>query len=1212
MTEKELLQRLFTLRDALRLSAGTKVCSDATINEIVRMKPEEKNELLYINGVGRVFVEKYGDAFMEVLSEYHRAERLSLAEINGGVLEVLKTLENRLVNISRRNRLLYMPKLSDHAVDLCPSGKNGDKLLAFLHRRDDARLKICAQSDEKRLRTLRKIKREAERLKRETGENCLYIAYPFVIGKLIGDFDVRAPLVLFPVELSVTDEATVRIAAARDVLFNSNLVLTHYKFGGVNAPLPDDDCDPDDVFGSMRAYYDAAGLKTPPPQGVTAFAEYRADEFPKHKQGELHIDPCAVIGLFSVSGSAIRRDFKNIVAHGKINDQLHDLLGDIEDVDFYADSEAEEAATDASASERTIHYIHPLDGSQERAIRYIDAHDRLVVQGPPGTGKSQTITGIIADAVNKGGNVLMVSQKKAALDVIYSRLGRLSEYAVLLNDVQDKDAFYGQISRIFMSEQSIDYSGARLDALSRTVDSGIARLENIADKLYYNDGFAGAPMYRLYAADSNNTFRRDIESTTAVYRSCVSAELLQLGYPRLREIKQALADKGRLARLKEQYDLQRRFSWLEYVVSDTMTLFEINEALAQIRAIVDCYVQFHSYNPIKRLFRRREIRRPLKRFVKRYFKKGCGTLVKTFAADPTELYNGFEQYGRYFTLRGEPIDEGEKLYFDAIYNIARATEETLSTVNGRLFEFCTMSYISTFEGANRDVLAEVDAYDSTVRAVCAAIDEKRQVTRDCMKAALVRAYRDNIALSKRYGEMHRVAESKRRWSVARFVDKFGFELFKGIRIWLMTPETVSEVLPLDTELFDLLVFDEASQIYIERGVPSIMRARKVVIAGDHKQLRPSSLGDGRIETEDDENAALDEESLLDLARFKYPEIMLDCHYRSRYEELIAFSNHAFYKGRLHVSPNVQPPAAPPITVIYTPTGKWDDRKNLVEAKTVVECLRRFFCDREPAETIGVITFNRAQRDLIEDLIEEECRKDPAFAAACTSEFSRSENGEDVGLFIKNIENVQGDERDRIVFSLAYAKNEQGRLMRNFGWLNQLGGENRLNVAVSRAKRKITIISSIRADDLKTDDLKNEGPRLFCEYLRYAEFVSAGNAEGAASVLQSFGNMEMRSREMDGFADIVCATLCERGLHVRRNIGIGGYSLDMAVMSADGIPLLGIECDASAYRQSSARERDIYLRRYFETRGWKLFRIWASDWWRDTEKVIRRIRSAAGL
>jgi len=464
----------------------------------------------------------------------------------------------------------------------------------------------------------------------------------------------------------------------------------------------------------------------------------------------------------------------------------------------------------------------------------------------------------------------------------------------------------------------------------------------------------------------------------------------------------------------------------------------------------------------------------------------------------------------------------------------------------------------------------------------------------------------------------RVLESKRKWSVNKFIRKFDFELFKSVRIWLLTPEVVSEIIPLQTGVFDLVVFDEASQMYVEKGIPSILRAKKVVVAGDHKQLRPSNLGSGRTETDFDElpedaeiTAALEEESLLDLARFKYRDILLNFHYRSKYEELIAFSNHAFYKGRLYVSPNAVPPARPPIEVHRLYDAVWANRTNRKEAEHIVRMLKTFFEEREENETVGIITFNSSQRDLIDDLIDEECAKDPIFASSIRTELVRKHNGEDIGLFIKNIESVQGDERDIIIFSIGYAKNESGRLVRNFGWLNQKGGENRLNVAISRAKKKVHVVTSFDPSELQVEDTKNDGPRILKKYLEYAFAVSAENTETARQILHTFSNTTA-SNNPDAFdvtfENRLYDALVQEGYTVDLNVGIGGYCIDLAI-KVDGEYVLGIECDGRLYRNAtSARERDYHRQKYLESRGWKIHRVWSKDWWKNPQREIQKIVS----
>ena len=269
-------------------------------------------------------------------------------------------------------------------------------------------------------------------------------------------------------------------------------------------------------------------------------------------------------------------------------------------------------------------------------------------------------------------------------------------------------------------------------------------------------------------------------------------------------------------------------------------------------------------------------------------------------------------------------------------------------------------------------------------------------------------------------------------------------------------------------------------------------------------------------------------------------------------------------------------------------------------------------DRKDDETVGIITFNASQRDLINDVLDEECANDPSFGKIVADEMKRFDNGEDVGLFIKNIESVQGDERDVIMFSIGYAKNSEGKLMQRFGWLNNRGGENRLNVAISRAKKKIIIVSSFEPEDLQVDTTKNEGPRILKKYLQYANAISSGNREYADSILHSFSDDRWDSPEdfdSGRIADRVYNALTRKGYTVERNVGIGGYQIDLAVKQNDRY-ILGIECDSRLYEMSSStRERDYHRQKYLESRGWKIHRVWTPGMWKDPEKEIARIIQA---
>ena len=254
-----------------------------------------------------------------------------------------------------------------------------------------------------------------------------------------------------------------------------------------------------------------------------------------------------------------------------------------------------------------------------------------------------------------------------------------------------------------------------------------------------------------------------------------------------------------------------------------------------------------------------------------------------------------------------------------------------------------------------------------------------------------------------------------------------------------------------------------------------------------------------------------------------------------------------------------------------------------------------------------------------DLIDEQCTLDSAFASQIRTEMIRENEGEDIGLFIKNIESVQGDERDIIIFSIGYAKNENGRLIRNFGWLNQKGGENRLNVAVSRAKKKVHIVTSFHPDELQVEDTKNDGPRILKKYLQYGKCVSDEDKNGAKQILLSFGDESSSGSNISFDSDFEAQVynalnenLSDKGYSIDTQVGIGGYSIDLAIKKNDKY-LLGIECDGRMYHSSkSARERDYHRQKYLESRGWRIHRIWSINWWKNPKNEIDKICTVVAM
>ncbi len=414
--------------------------------------------------------------------------------------------------------------------------------------------------------------------------------------------------------------------------------------------------------------------------------------------------------------------------------------------------------------------------------------------------------------------------------------------------------------------------------------------------------------------------------------------------------------------------------------------------------------------------------------------------------------------------------------------------------------------------------------------------------------------------------------------------------------WMMSPLSVSQYIDANLIHFDVLIFDEASQLRTEDVVSAIIRSDQVIVIGDQKQLPPTSFfSTGDVEDEDDEN---DEsyESILDECSNFMSKYTLKWHYRSQDERLITFSNLNFYDSQLVTFPN--PIQNPDLGVWFkhVPNGIYDRggrRDNRNEAAIVAQLVLEHI-QQASNQSLGIIAFSEAQADAIQEQIEILGKKYPKLEAFCRDNSPQ--------FFLKALENVQGDERDVILLSVGYARDAQGKLSLNFGPLNKKGGERRLNVAVTRAKNKITLVSSILAGDIDSTRTESKGVKLLRDYLDYA--VSGGER------LQ--GNFYSEKLDFGSpFEEDVYYTLIQHPLlqnyKILTQVGCSGYRIDLAIAHNDhpGEFLLGIECDGATYHRSpTARDRDRLRQEVLERLGWRIHRIWSTEWFRNKSEQVR--------
>jgi very-short-patch-repair endonuclease len=424
-------------------------------------------------------------------------------------------------------------------------------------------------------------------------------------------------------------------------------------------------------------------------------------------------------------------------------------------------------------------------------------------------------------------------------------------------------------------------------------------------------------------------------------------------------------------------------------------------------------------------------------------------------------------------------------------------------------------------------------------------------------------------------------------------------------ICMMSPLSVAAFLPPGAVMFDLVVFDEASQVRPVDALGAILRGRQLVVVGDEQQMPPTSFFDRMVEGDtagNDEDQQVSEtadmQSVLGLCLGKgMHQAMLRWHYRSRHESLIALSNREFYHDDLVVFPSARRGLDGEGLVLQHLSGtayeRGGSRTNPKEADAVVAAVIEHMKTR-PKVSLGVVAFSSAQRSAIEDRIEAICRDDPAIEALLNETCAHEP------YFVKNLENVQGDERDVIFISVGYGKDAEGHLTMNFGPLGQQGGERRLNVLITRARVCCRVFTNLRHEDIDLRRASGRGIQVFKQFLQFA-------ASGRLEMAKPSG-----AEHDSPFEAEVCDDLRRRGFEVEPQVGTGGYRIDLAIIDgkARGRYLLGIECDGATYHSSRwARDRDRLREGVLRSLGWRIHRIWSTDWFRQRESAVRRLLAA---
>ncbi len=1173
--------------------------------------------------------------------------------------------------------------------DLSLEEKRNENLRRERLKREEIKKTITSQ-----VTKLKSLKREVEEFARETGRYEMFVGYPFVTGYVNKDLQIKAPLILFPVVINVENDSTVSIELKHDefVQFNKVLMLAYAKEHRLNCDgliMEFDNLidyklkNVNDVIDYLSAY----GFRFEYDKGFNdGLVDFEKIDEPTYRDEDLKIINSCVIGRFPLA-NAIYNDYSLLEKMRWSSDAIDQLL----------ESKPSKKIKKVSNS---VYTINDLDYAQESAISKLNQFGNMVIYGPPGTGKSQTIVNIISDALCKNKKVLVVSQKKAALDVVFNRLKNLNSKCMFITDAEkNKVEFYERCNKMHQAlienYKPVESREGEFQQVEENLNKEIDELQIISDTLFTSTpfGLTLQEMYTNSAKIGKNSF------DYILYKSLLkNQDIMKMDYKKLYSTLRVIKEKNKSSLYYRYIELKKNNPLIDHIKSD-VDIHIINQMKTYLNNLIqktiipfDTAKHEHSrqlmvymlendiedneklkplikmiskidYPNLNSALNWSKVFFPLYPFVKYKLSKKEDEIKEKFEGTLNDIQNYIQDYKllekvldrKGYLMTVDNIINGNTVFLKLLLNALndyveiRDVNISLQGLTDEEKDILNFAYINsnsarqfkeiidkllgvrvyheavTYEEKYKDKLSKIIDFENIRNRILSLKEDEKQISNsiciDKFKEDYVEHF-NNDPENKNY--LYQITKQQGLMPIRKMMELYSDYLLKLFPCWLLSPESVSTIFPLKKNLFDIILFDEASQVFIENTLPTIYRGKYIVVAGDSKQLRPTATFMKRYLGNDNEDeldlataAALEVESLLDLATSRYNSTNLTYHYRSKNEELINFSNYAFYDGKLQVAPNISKNVGcKPIERIKV-NGRWLGRKNQEEANAIVSLLKKLIKNKKNKSSIGIITFNTEQELAIEDAIDEECKKDSAFRDAYIREQNRKDNGEDTSIFIKNLENVQGDERDIIIFSIGYARNEYGKVVAHFGPLSVEGGENRLNVAITRAKEKIYVVTSIEPEELLVEGTKNAGPKIFKSYLKYVRAISSKKNKEVSFILDSFKPALPQSKEvivLNELENDIKNELVKLGYDVETNLGNTNYKISLAVYDKNvDRYLLGIECDYAAYNSSeSILERDVYRNKFLSSRGWKIMRVWSRDWWLNKNKVISNIIKAINI
>lgn len=1210
---------------------------------------------------------------------------------DGRIEAVLENWTARLIDLSRRNNLLFFRDLRTGTLDLRDADQPALDRLLTGDRVRASTLYPEGDSFERARKSLTEIRRKIRLINEERGIDAGYVAIGLAgwpVPQGTGDAaETRSPIILRPLTI------TAKGANAADFELQVN------EPGQLNPVL---------VYAlSRQTGADTAGLieavGNEPVERRLESATTLVGKLAATAGLTVRFDEKMVAGTFAYEKLPMVRDLEDSAALLARHPLTAALAGDPRAVAELLEHQEARALFNVNAIQpEHEHLVVDADPSQQAAIARILGGSNLIVQGPPGTGKSQTIANLIAEAAARGMKVLFVAQKRAAIDAVVANLRRCDLGDIVL-DLHDP-----KTSRKTVVEQlksSLDQAGQQttpdltevnrrlIDRRSRIIRHSeamgnahrsaglsITEIEHRLLKLNSQSdlrvrlsrrSLEEIPLRRLHElqddlatfvdSDGLNWWRGDspwAEARGVLTQDSLRATQLQLGSlndSEIHRVRKLLDNLLLETGLPRPDSIKQWGEALELMIAVERTVSTygpniLDGDLEERQAAFATRAWRKQMTAASGFWRRRAVRAEVKAG-----RAGTATRATVFE----ELSAAVELRDRWIRLSGRAPSTPPSLA------AARPGYETLRDNLAAIGAAAAMNGLPDKSDPEIDrALRELRSDETTLlklprfnqqrnqyehlglAALIAALAERKAPSgdaRDALEHAWLSSWLQEMRIDipeyggfataaldrlldefceadrqhigqaasrvrravaerqinardtwpeQRQVVLDQVSRKRGHKSIRRLVDEAPDLLLTVRPCWAMSPLVVSQVLP-GRELFDLVVFDEASQVEPADAIPAIMRGKTVVIAGDNKQLPPTPFF--ATAGSDDDDEAIDDlgdfESILDaLAKF-IPTQTLAWHYRSQDERLIAFSNQRMYDNRLVTFPGTAQSSSLRHVLVNGPIPPGTKAYGPAHVEAVVDLVMQHAA-QTPENSLGVIALGTRGAAAIDRRLRHKLSERPELSG-----FFDQDRGNGQRFFVKSIENVQGDERDSIILAVDVSRSATGSVSHSFGPINQTGGERRLNVAVTRARRALTVVSTFTHNDLIEEKLTSAGLRFLHDFLQFA-------------IHQSVGVGTPEQHEISPIAQHVVERLRRAGITAYPHYGVNRPGIDIATEAPDqpGRMQFAIETDGPSYYAGdrSVRERDRLRPQQLERMGWHHRRVWTAEWLRDPETVVARL------